>query len=99
MVFTIGHSTRSVDEFVRILTAHDVLRVVDVRTVPRSARNPQFNKDSLPAVLKRAGIGYFHMPGLGDLRHPRPDSINTGWRNALFRGYADYCRPASSREV
>src|SRR2546429_3042602 len=89
-VLTVGHSTRPIDEFIELLRAHGVTRVVDVRTVPRSARNPQFDKTSLPRSLKKAGIGYVHMPGLGGLRHARRDSINSGWRNASFRGYADY---------
>jgi len=65
-------------------------RVVDVRTIPGSWHNPQFNKDSLPSSLKKAGLSYVHLPGLGGLRHAKPDSINVGWRNASFRGYADY---------
>jgi uncharacterized protein (DUF488 family) len=87
---TIGHSTRTIDEFIGLLQAHAVSRVVDVRTIPRSRYNPQFNKDSLPGSLKKAGLGYVHIPGLGGLRHAKPDSINMGWRNASFRGYADY---------
>ncbi|MEO7167896.1 MAG: DUF488 domain-containing protein [Chthoniobacterales bacterium] len=90
VVLTIGHSTRTIEEFIELLRAHAVSRVVDVRTVPRSRHNPQFNKDSLPASLGQAGLRYVHMPGLGGLRHARRDSINTGWRNASFRGYADY---------
>jgi uncharacterized protein (DUF488 family) len=73
-----------------LLQAHAVARVVDVRTIPRCRHNPQFNKDSLPDSLKKAGLGYVHMPGLGGLRHARADSLNSGWRNASFRGYADY---------
>jgi uncharacterized protein (DUF488 family) len=90
IVSTIGHSTHPIEEFVRILAAHGIRQLVDVRTIPRSRRNPQFNRENLPASLEAAGIGYLHMPGLGGLRHPRKDSINTGWRNASFRGYADY---------
>jgi uncharacterized protein (DUF488 family) len=75
---------------VRLLKAHGVQRVIDVRTIPRSGHNPQFNRDQLSPALHRARIHYKHMAGLGGLRHPRPDSINTGWRNASFRGYADY---------
>ena len=90
IVLTIGHSTRTLQEFICLLQAHGARRVVDVRTVPRSLRNPQFNKTSLPESLKKAGLGYVHMPGLGGLRHAARDSINTGWRNASFRGYADY---------
>jgi len=73
-----------------MLRAHGVERLVDVRTVPRSRHNPQFNLDALPASLAEAGIEHRHMPGLGGLRHARKDSRNTGWKNASFRGYADY---------
>jgi len=90
IVLTIGHSTRTLEEFIRLLQAHAVTRVVDVRTVPRSWHNPQFNKDSLPRSLKKVGVKYVHMPGLGGLRHATRDSFNTGWRNVSFRGYADY---------
>jgi uncharacterized protein (DUF488 family) len=89
-VLTIGHSTRSLEEFIELLQAHGATCVADVRTVPRSRHNPQFNVDTLPAALKAAGIDYIHLPGLGGLRHSRADSINGGWRNASFRGYADY---------
>jgi uncharacterized protein (DUF488 family) len=87
---TIGHSTHPIEEFIRILQAHGIRWLVDVRTIPKSRRNPQFNKESLPTSLHTAGIEYCHLPGLGGLRHPRKDSKNTGWRNASFRGYADY---------
>jgi len=90
IVLTIGHSTRTLDEFIRLLQAHGVSRVVDVRTVPRSRHNPQFNKTLLPRELKKAGVGYVHLPGLGGLRHAKRDSLNVGWRNASFRGFADY---------
>ncbi len=90
LVFAIGHSTRSAEEFIALLQANGINLLVDVRTVPRSARNPQFNREILPETLAAVGIGYLHMGGLGGLRHARPDSINTGWRNASFRGYADY---------
>ena len=73
-----------------MLQAHGVKRVVDIRTVPRSRHNPQFNFDSLPESLHHAGIAYTHMKELGGLRHARPDSLNTGWHNASFRGFADY---------
>lgn len=89
-VLTIGHSTRTIESFIDVLQAHGVARVVDVRTVPRSRRNPQFNKEALPATLGVAEIKYNHMPGLGGLRHARRDSPNMGWRNASFRGFADY---------
>ena len=90
MVFTIGHSTRPFEAFVRLLKAHGVQRVIDVRTIPRSRHNPQFNRDQLSPALHRVRIHYRHLAGLGGLRHARPDSINAGWRNASFRGYADY---------
>lgn len=90
IVLTIGHSTHTIEEFIRLLQANAVTLVVDVRTVPRSRHNPQFNRDTLPASLKTAGIGYVHMAELGGLRHTTRDSLNTGWRNASFRGYADY---------
>ncbi|MGD0089306.1 MAG: DUF488 domain-containing protein [Planctomycetota bacterium] len=90
IVLTIGHSTRALEEFIGLLQAHGVTRIVDVRTVPRSWHNPQFNKNSLPRALKKAGVKYLHMPGLGGLRHAKRDSRNLGWRNASFQGYADY---------
>ncbi len=93
-MFTIGHSTRSAAEFVALLRAHGITRLVDVRTVPRSSHNPQFNRETLPQTLAKAGIEYTHMKGLGGLRHARKDSLNTGWRNAGFRGYADYMQTA-----
>jgi len=89
-ILTLGHSTRTIEEFLRLLEAHQVQRLVDVRTVPRSRHNPQFNRETLPGSLRKARIRYTHLPGLGGLRHPRKDSPNTGWRNAGFRGYADY---------
>jgi uncharacterized protein (DUF488 family) len=89
-VLTVGHSTRTLEEFVRLLQAHGATCVADVRTVPRSRHNPQFNKDSLPEELKKVDLGYVHLPGLGGLRHAKRDSLNLGWRNASFRGYADY---------
>ena len=90
IVLTIGHSTRTLEKFIVLLQAHGATRVVDVRTVPRSRHNPQFNKTSLPNSLRKAGLGYVHLLGLGGLRHARRDSVNVGWRNASFRGYADY---------
>jgi len=97
-VFTIGHSTRPIDDFINLLTAHGVRRLVDVRTIPQSRHNPQFGREQLSASLERAGIHYTHMPGLGGLRRPRKDSINTGWRNTSFRGYADYMQTREFEE-
>src|ERR1039458_1972697 len=90
IVLTIGHSTRTLEEFIGLLQVHGVTCVVDVRTVPRSRFNPQFNKASLPRSLAKVGLGYVHLPGLGGLRHAHADSVNLGWRNASFRGFADY---------
>lgn len=89
-VFTIGHSTRGLAEFTELLQAHGVTTLADVRTIPRSRRNPQFNQETLPDALRATGIGYVHLPGLGGLRHTRPDSPNLAWHNASFRGFADY---------
>lgn len=90
VVFTVGHSTRSAEEFIALLQAHGVTLLLDIRTVPRSRTNPQFNKDTLPQTLENVGIGYAHLPELGGLRKTRKDSLNLGWRNLSFRGYADY---------
>ena len=95
VVFTIGHSTRGLEAFIRLLKAHGVRRVIDVRTIPRSRHNPQFNRDQLSPALHRARLHYRHMRGLGGLRHARRDSVNTGWRNASFRGYADYMQTSA----
>jgi uncharacterized protein (DUF488 family) len=89
-ILTIGHSTRTLDEFVELLKVYHVTLLVDVRSVPRSHHNPQFNKENLPDALKLADIKYIHMPEIGGLRRPKPDSVNLAWRNKSFRGYADY---------
>jgi len=89
-VLTIGHSTRELSDFIHLLQVHGVTKIADVRTVPRSRHNPQFNKETLPDALKAAGIGYVHLPELGGLRQARADSPNMAWRNASFRGFADY---------
>ncbi len=90
VMWTIGHSNRPLEEFLHLLDAHRVNLVVDVRKMPGSRRNPQFNQDSLSQVLRDAAIGYAHMPGLGGLRRRQPNSPNAGWKNASFQGYADY---------
>jgi len=89
-IYTIGHSTRELADFIDILNTYDIEILVDVRTVPRSNHTPQFNGDTLGEAVKKSRITYHHLSDLGGLRHPRKDSINQGWRNSSFRGYADY---------
>jgi uncharacterized protein (DUF488 family) len=90
VIYTVGHSTRGADAFIGLLEAHGVTSLADVRTVPRSRHNPQFNGETLAASLAARGIGYVHLPGLGGFRRASADSPNAGWRNVSFRGYADY---------
>ena len=97
-VFTVGHSTRSMDAFLALLIKNKVDLVVDIRTIPRSRHNPQFNKENLPQPLSAAGIEYRHMPGLGGLRHALNNSPNMGWDNASFRGFADYMQTPEFEE-
>ena len=99
VIFTLGHSTRSLAELVEILRAHGVERLVDVRTIPRSRHNPQFNRETLSKALHNRHLSYRHMKALGGLRHARPDSINTGWRNASFRGFADYMQTSDFKKA
>ena len=89
-VFSIGHSTRTWKSFLDLLRAHGIKRIVDVRSIPRSRHNPQFDRTILSTKLRAARIGYVHLAKLGGLRHARRDSPNMGWRNASFRGFADY---------
>jgi uncharacterized protein (DUF488 family) len=89
-VLTFGHSNRTWKDFLEILRAHRVKRVIDVRSIPRSRHNPQFNRETLSTKLRAARIGYVHLRKLGGLRHARRDSPNMGWRNTSFRGFADY---------
>jgi uncharacterized protein (DUF488 family) len=98
VIFTIGHSTLPIEKFLDMLEAHGIQQLIDVRTIPKSRRNPQFGQDQLPASLEQRGIRYLHLPGLGGLRHARKDSINTGWKNASFRGYADYMQTPAFAE-
>jgi uncharacterized protein (DUF488 family) len=97
-VFTVGHSNHTLESFIEILKAHGITELIDIRTVPRSRHNPQFNRESLPLSLKEVGIQYRHAAELGGLRHPREDSPNTGWHNASFRGFADYMQTAKFEE-
>jgi hypothetical protein len=89
-ILTIGHSTRPLDRFIAALRENGIERLIDIRTIPRSRHNPQFNREELSASLGAAGIAYEHRPGLGGLRHPKKDSPNGGWQNESFRGFADY---------
>jgi len=99
LILTIGHSTRPIAEFIALLRQHGVEQLVDIRTIPRSRHNPQFNSGALAKSLDHEGIAYTHIKELGGLRHPRRDSINSGWRNASFRGYADYMQTEEFEEA
>ena len=90
VIYTIGHSTRTAEVFLDLLAAHGIQQLADVRTIPRSARHPHFAGDALASFLAARGVTYRHFPGLGGLRKPRPDSVNTAWQNEAFRGYADH---------
>ncbi|BDT87540.1 DUF488 domain-containing protein [Nocardia cyriacigeorgica] len=93
-IYTVGHSTMPIAEFAELLRGYEIAQLVDIRTIPRSRHNPQFNSDALAESLPGNGIDYTHMAALGGLRHSRKDSPNTGWRNKSFRGYADYMQTA-----
>lgn len=93
-VYTIGHSTHPIEAFVGLLQSYGVEQLVDIRTVPGSRHNPQYGQAALHASLDAAGIGYSYTKDLGGLRHGKKDSVNTGWRNASFRAYADYMQTA-----
>jgi uncharacterized protein (DUF488 family) len=98
LAMTIGHSTHDLETFSKHLGKHAVTLVVDIRTIPRSRHNPQFNRDTLPNELKQFHIRYIHMPGLGGLRKAAANSPNMGWRNASFRGFADYMQTGEFEE-
>lgn len=98
-IFTLGHSTLPIDRFIAVLKAYGIKRLVDIRTVPRSRHNPQFNAEALPESLAKEGVEYVHLPALGGLRHPRKDSPNAGWRNKSFRGYADHMQTAAFQDA
>lgn len=97
-IYTIGHSTHPIDEFIRILQAYGIETVIDVRTIPKSRHNPQFNQDDLRQALQQQNIAYTHLASLGGLRHASKDSLNTAWKNASFRGYADYMQTPEFKE-
>lgn len=98
-IFTIGHSTRPIQVFIELLKANGIQRLIDIRTIPKSRHNPQFNSDVLERALRGAKIDYVHMKELGGLRHARRDSPNMGWRNASFRGFADYMQTEEFRQA
>jgi uncharacterized protein (DUF488 family) len=95
VIYTIGHSTRSDEDFLTLLRSHDICQLADVRTVPRSRRHPHFSKEALDEFLASHRIRYRHFPNLGGLRKPRPDSVNTALRHEGFRGYADHMQTAA----
>ncbi len=99
LIYTVGHSTHSLDEFVAMLRSFGVRRVVDVRTIPRSRHNPQFDIKTLATALRNRRLGYRHLKGLGGLRRARADSPNSGWRNLSFRGFADYMQTPAFSEA
>jgi uncharacterized protein (DUF488 family) len=99
LISTIGHSTRSLDEFVGLLRAHGITGIADIRTVPKSRRHPHFSAEALSVSLPQIGVSYRHFPGLGGLRKPRRDSRNSAWRHEGFRGYADYMETEAFREA
>jgi uncharacterized protein (DUF488 family) len=98
-VFTVGHSTLPIERFIALLQTYGIERLVDIRTVPRSRHNPQFNDTALAGSLTAQHFEYVHVQALGGLRHPRKGSPNTGWRNAGFRGYADYMQTEAFQDA
>ncbi|PYI65232.1 DNA repair protein [Arthrobacter livingstonensis] len=98
-IYTVGHSTHPIDEFIALLKAHGVKKLVDVRTIAKSRRNPQFMEESLAASLRAEGLTYRRAKALGGLRHVRKDSPNGGWRNKSFQGYADYMQTTEFAEA
>lgn len=97
-IYTIGHSNRSLADFLALLHAHEIAHLVDVRKMPYSRKNPQFNRDTLAETLPTENIVYTHMPGLGGMRRPVPESVNLGWQNESFRAFADYMQTAEFEE-
>jgi uncharacterized protein (DUF488 family) len=98
-IFTLGHSTLPIGSFVALLHAYGIERLVDIRTIPRSRHNPQFNDTALAKSIKSQHLEYVHLKALGGLRRPRKDSPNTGWRNEGFRGFADYMQTAEFHDA
>ena len=98
VIYTIGHSNRTLDAFLELLKCYQIEILVDIRTIPYSRHNPQFNAEELAHSLKKHKIEYVHLKKLGGLRHAKKDSLNTGWQNASFRGFADYMRTKEFEE-
>lgn len=98
-IFTIGHSTHPIEEFIAMLKTFDIETLADIRTIPRSRHNPQFSQEALAAALESSGIAYRYIKELGGLRRAKKDSPNMGWRNASFRGYADYMQTAEFQKA
>jgi uncharacterized protein (DUF488 family) len=99
ILFTVGYSNRPFDQFVTLLKVNRIDVLVDVRTIPKSRHRPEFNIDSLPGELEAAGVSYIHMKGLGGLRKPMANSVNSGWINESFRGFADYMQTEQFRDA
>ena len=97
VIYTIGHSTHAAEAFIALLHAHGIRRLADVRRIPKSKRHPHFASGALAAALEEVGVEYRHFPDLGGMRKPRRDSVNTAWRVASFRGYADYMQTPGFR--
>jgi uncharacterized protein (DUF488 family) len=98
-IFTVGHSTLPIERFIALLQTYGIERLADIRTIPRSRHNPQFNDTALAGSLTAQHFEYVHIQALGGLRHARKDSPNTGWRNGGFRGYADYMQTAAFQDA
>jgi uncharacterized protein (DUF488 family) len=90
LIYTIGHSTHPIEDFIDLLKGYKIEMLIDVRTIPKSRHNPQFNKETLETVLKEFDIQYHHLSKLGGLRHTTKESVYVGWHNLSFRGFADY---------
>jgi len=99
ILFTLGYSNRPFDQFLTLLKVNRIDIIVDVRTIPKSRHRPEFNIDSLPVELEAAGISYVHMKGLGGLRKPLGNSVNSGWIDESFRGFADYMQTDQFRNA
>jgi uncharacterized protein (DUF488 family) len=98
IIYTIGHSNRNLDYFFDLLFAHRIEVVIDIRSIPKSRKNPQFNQNELKQDLKKQKISYVHLEKLGGLRHPKKNSLNIAWRNSSFRGFADYMQTPDFKE-